>query len=80
MFHQAWEETLPASGDDLDEHVLDNLYQRQVIESTLMKHAMTLHQQYIVLKKAPRSNQTLRTMVDDTVEQQQQHMLICHKE
>ena len=57
MFNQAWEETLSAPGDVLDEHVLENLYQRQVKKSTLMKHAITLYQQDIVLKKEPRSYQ-----------------------
>ena len=60
MFNQAWEETLPALGNDLDEHVLENLFERQVKKSTLMKHAMTLHQRHIVLKKEPRSYQRLR--------------------
>ena len=32
-------------GNYLDEHVLENLYERQVTKSTPMKHAMTLCQQ-----------------------------------
>ena len=35
-------------GKDLHEHVLENLYERQVKTSTLMRHAMTLDQQDIV--------------------------------
>ena len=30
MFSQAWEDTLYAFGNDLDESVLENLYERQV--------------------------------------------------
>ena len=41
MFHQPWEETLLALGNELDEHVLENMCERQVNNSTLMKHAMT---------------------------------------
>ena len=44
MSNQAWEETLLALGNDLDEHVLENLYERQVKKSTLMKHAMEFFQ------------------------------------
>ena len=39
MFNQAWEETLLAPGDDLDEHVLDNWYEMQVTKFTLIKNA-----------------------------------------
>ena len=39
--NQAWEETLLAFGNDLDEHVLENLYERQGKKSTLMEHTMT---------------------------------------
>ena len=28
-------------GNDLDEHVLENLYERQVIKSTLVNNALT---------------------------------------
>ena len=62
MCNQAQEETLLAFVNDLDEHVLQNLYERQVKKSTLMEHAMTLYQQYTVLKKEPRSYQRFRTM------------------
>ena len=51
MFSQAWEETFLALGSDSDEHVLENLCERQVKQSTLMKHAMTLCQQDTVSKK-----------------------------
>ena len=34
MFNLAWEETLLAPGNDLDEHVLENLHEAQVREST----------------------------------------------
>ena len=61
MFNQAWQETLPAFGNDLNKHVVENLYERQVNKSTLMKNAMTLYQQDIVLKKSPEA--TKRTMV-----------------
>ena len=44
MSNQAWEETLLALGNDLDEHVLENLYERQVKKSTRMKHAMEFFQ------------------------------------
>ena len=44
MFNQACEETLSALGNDLDEHVLENLYELQVKTSTLMKNALTLYQ------------------------------------
>ena len=42
MFNQAWEETSQVLGNVLDEHVLENLYERQVKKSTLVKNAMTL--------------------------------------
>ena len=45
-----------------------------------MKHAKTLSQQDIVLKKEPRSCKILRTIVDDILEEQQQIMLISDKE
>ena len=64
MFNQAWEDTLLAFGNDLDEHFLENLYERQEKRSTLMKNAMTLHQQDIVLKKEPSIYQRLRIMVN----------------
>ena len=41
MFNQGWEEILL----ELDEHVLENLNERHVKKSTLMKHAMILYQQ-----------------------------------
>ena len=44
-------------------------------KSTLMKNGMTLYHQDIILKKEPRSYQRLRTMVNDILEQQQQHTL-----
>ena len=40
MFHQGWEETLLALGNALEEYVLENLYERQVLKSTRMEHAM----------------------------------------
>ena len=43
----------------------------QVNKSTLMKHAKTLHQQDLVLKKEPRRYQRLRTTVSDIREEQQ---------
>ena len=64
----------------MDEHVLGNLFERQVKKSTLMKHAMTLYQQDIILKKEPRSHKRLRTMVNDIFEHQQPMMLISQKE
>ena len=50
------------------------------IKSTLLKNAMTLVHQDIVLKKGSRSGPRLRTMTSATLEQQQQHMLISQKE
>ena len=41
MFNQAWEETSLAFGNDENEHLLVNLYERQVKKYTPMKHAMT---------------------------------------
>ena len=35
MFNQSWEETFLASGNDLDEHFLENCFQRHVVKSTL---------------------------------------------
>ena len=55
MFNQAWEETLQVYCNGLDEHVLENLCERLVKKSAPMKHAMTLYQQDIVLRKEPRS-------------------------
>ena len=63
-------ETLPASGINFDEHSLEK-FEQQVDKSTLMKHAMTLHQEDFVLKKEPRSDLRLRTMVNVILEQQQ---------
>ena len=40
MFSQAWEEKSSALGNDLDEHVPENLYERQAKGSTLMTHAI----------------------------------------
>ena len=64
MFNQAWEETLLALGNDLDENVLNNLYDRQVSKSTLMKNTSSLYQSATVPQKEPRSYQKLRTMVN----------------
>ena len=41
-------------GNDLDERVLQKLHERQVIKSTLMKNAMTLCHQNMILKTAKR--------------------------
>ena len=41
MFNQIWEDTLLAQDNDLDEHVLESLYERQVKKSTLLKSAMS---------------------------------------
>ena len=55
MFNRAWEETSAAMGNDVDEGVVGNLYERQVREATLMKNALTFYQQDIVLKWEPTS-------------------------
>ena len=55
MFNQAWEETLSAPGD-LDEGVLEKLYERQVRKSTPMKNALTLVQSDTVPKREPRKS------------------------
>ena len=73
MFDQAWEETLLSSGNDLDDIVLENLYERQVGKTALIKNALTLYQRDGVLKKELRSYQRLRTMVNDILEQQRQN-------
>ena len=80
MFNQAREGTLSAFGNDLDEHVRDNLHEQQVKKSTLMKHAWIFYQQDILLKKEPRNYQRLRTLVTDILVQQQQNMLISQKQ
>ena len=36
--------------NNLDEHVLENLYERQVIKSTLVNKAFTLNHQSVILK------------------------------
>ena len=80
MLNQVWEEFLLALGYDLDEGVLENLCERQVKKSTLMKNAMTLYQRDLVLKKEPKSKPELRAMVNDILRHQQQNMLISQKE
>ena len=80
MFNQVSEETFLALGNDLDEHVLDNLHERQVRTSTLMKNAVTSYQQDMVLKKGAERHQTLRTTVNDILEQQQRNSLISEEE
>ena len=40
MFNQAWEETLWALGNDLDEHILEKLYERHVQQCTLQRNAV----------------------------------------
>ena len=80
MLNQVWEEFLLALGYDLDEGVLENLCERQVKKSTLMKNAMTLYQRDLVVKKEPRSKPKLRAMVNDILRHQQQNMLISQKE
>ena len=77
MFNQSWEET--TLGSDLDELVVDNLHERQVRTSTLMKNALTLYQSDTVLKMEPRSYQKWRTLVNDKLEHQQQKMLSSQK-
>ena len=47
MLNLAGRKTWPPFGHDLDAHVLENVYERQVKKSPLMKHAMTLYQQNI---------------------------------
>ena len=54
MFNQAREEASLALGNALDEDALENLYERQVKKSTLMKEDMTLNQQDTVFKKKSR--------------------------
>ena len=50
MLNLAGRKTWPALGHDLDAHVLENVYERQVKKWPLMKHAMTLYQQNIAGK------------------------------
>ena len=38
-------------GNDLDEHVLQNLYERQVIKSELVNNALTFNHQNVILKR-----------------------------
>ena len=59
----------------LDEHVLENLCERQANKFTLMKNAMTLLHQDILVKKKQEATTDLRSMVNDILEQQQQKML-----
>ena len=80
MFNQASEETLSAFGNDSDDGVLENLCERQVGKSTLMKNALTLNQSDIVLQKEPRSYQKLSAIVNGIFEHKQQNMLISQKE
>ena len=80
IFNHAWEETLLAQVSDLDEHFLENLYERQANTFTLMKNAMTLCRQDILAKKNQEATTDLRSMVNDILEQQQQKMLISQNE
>ena len=41
MFNQVWDETLLVPDSDLDEFVLESVYERQVKKSTLMKNALS---------------------------------------
>ena len=66
MFNQAWGGTLLDLGNDLDEHVLENLCERQVRTSTLWKYAMKLYQSDIVLKKKKRPEKLSR--IEDCVQ------------
>ena len=79
MFTQDREETSLAFGNDLDECVLENLYERQGRKSTLMKNALSLYQSDNVLKKEPRRYPKLRTTTNDILEHQQQNMLFSQK-
>ena len=38
-------------GNDLDEHILENLHERQVIKSTLVNNVLTLNHQNAMLKR-----------------------------
>ena len=58
----------------------ENLYERQVSKSALMKKALSLYQSDIVLNKEPRSQQKLIAMVNDIIEHQRQNMLTSQKE
>ena len=63
MFNQAFEETVLALGNVLDEHVLEmeNVYERQV-KNTLMKHAIIHHISKTLFRK--RSREATREHVD----------------
>ena len=65
---------------DLDAYVLENLYERQANKFTLMKSAMTLCHQDILLKKNQEATTYLRCMVNHILEKQQHKMLISQKE
>ena len=51
MFDQGWEDTSSHLGYDLDEHVVENMYERQERKSTLMRNALTQFQQDIAMIK-----------------------------
>ena len=53
MPNQVWEETLLALDNDLDEYVLERLYERQVKKSTFIKNAMPSKHQDILFLKHP---------------------------
>ena len=53
MFNQAWDETLLTLDSDLDEHVLENLCERQVKMPTLMTNAMTHYISKTLVGKGP---------------------------
>ena len=78
VFNHVRDESLLALRNDLDEHVVENLYERQVEKSALMQHANTLYQQDSVQKKEPRSFEKLKLVVDDILERQQ-NLLISRK-
>ena len=81
IFNHASEETMLALVVDLDEHVLENLYERQANKFTLMKSAMTLFHQDVLVQKNQQATTDLRSMVKDILQQQQQQkMLISQNE
>ena len=72
VFNQPWEETQLLLDKNVDEELLENLYERQLRKSSLMKNALSLYHSDILLKREPMNSKKLRAVETDILEDQRQ--------
>ena len=81
MFNQSLEGKLLALGNDMDEHVLENMHERQMKKINTHETSDDLMSaRHRSEKREPRSCQIQMTMINDMFQQQQQNMFTSPKE